>query len=153
MEKCKQRYIGESERNLKERMSEHIGYVKNNIITQATGEHFNLPGHDQTKMKFTIIEKVKKSDVLYRKEREHYHIKKFNTYYKVILNNRGLQDWVKFWCSEENQSCSGGYPELIHSVGGMHMLALIDGHHSVMYPQQGHIAVSKCLPFGLEPLA
>ena len=84
VEKCKQRYIGESERNLKERMSEHIGYVKNNIITQATGEHFNLPGHDHTNMQFKIIEKVKKSNLWYRKEREHYHIKKFNTYYKGI---------------------------------------------------------------------
>ena len=25
---------------------------------------------------------------------------------------------AEFVCSEENESCSGGYPELIHSVGG-----------------------------------
>ena len=35
-------------------------------------------------MKFTILEKVRKDDILYRKEREIFHIKTFNTH------NRGL---------------------------------------------------------------
>ena len=34
---------------------------KNHIITMATGEHFNLPGHSFQNMKFTIIERVKKT--------------------------------------------------------------------------------------------
>ena len=34
-------YIGESERSLKDRFSEHKGYVVNNKLTKATGEHFN----------------------------------------------------------------------------------------------------------------
>ena len=78
---CNQRYVGETERELKERMKEHIGYAKNNIITNATGEHFNLPGHSFQNMKFTIIEKVKQKDTIYRQEREKYHIMKFNTFY------------------------------------------------------------------------
>ena len=55
---------------------------------------------------------------------------------KVIQTNRCMQNWARgpqwcawrtttdllnrteFDCSEENQSCSGGYPDLIFSVGG-----------------------------------
>ena len=44
-DKCKQRYIGETERMFKERIYEHIGYVKNHIETKATGFHFNQKGH------------------------------------------------------------------------------------------------------------
>ena len=32
-------------------------------------------------MKFTVIEKVKQKDTIYRQEREKYHIMKFNTFY------------------------------------------------------------------------
>ena len=82
LDKCKQRYIGETERFLKKRISEHVGYVKNKITKKSTGNHFNLPGHSLSNMKVTVIEKVKKVDLNYRKEREHHHIRKFKTHYK-----------------------------------------------------------------------
>ena len=53
-------------------------------FSKATGMHFNLPGHDETNMKVLVIEKVKKIDDLYRKERETYLIRKFNTFQKGI---------------------------------------------------------------------
>ena len=81
-ENCRLRYLGESERSLKNRISEHIGYIKTNKISEATGEHFNLPGHTLSDLKVTIIEKVKIQDSLYRKERESYNIRRFNSYYK-----------------------------------------------------------------------
>ena len=40
-ETCKEKYIGESERTVKKRFDEHRGYVKNKIISKATGSHFN----------------------------------------------------------------------------------------------------------------
>ena len=83
-EKFKQKYIGETERTLKERISEHLGYIRNKNITQITGYHFNLPGHSQDNFKVTILEKVMKSDPLYRKERESFLIRKFNTYYQGL---------------------------------------------------------------------
>ena len=85
-ERCRARYIGESERPLRKRFSEHKGYVNSIINTKATatGEHFNQPGHSSRNMKITIIEKVKNNEPNYRKERESYHIKKFNTFYKGI---------------------------------------------------------------------
>ncbi len=59
---------------------DHVGYVKSVDLSKATGSHFNLPGHDISKMSVTILEKVKKYDTSYRKEREHYLINKFNTF-------------------------------------------------------------------------
>ena len=78
------RYIGESERTLHERLSDHRGYIKKIIPTQSTGEHFNSRGHSLSDLSITIIEQVKKEGELYRKEREHFHIKKFNTFHKGL---------------------------------------------------------------------
>ena len=47
-ERCRQKeniqmkYIGESERTLKERVCEHIGYINTKKLNQPAGEHFNL---------------------------------------------------------------------------------------------------------------
>ena len=57
-ENCLQKYIGESERKLKDRISEHIGYIRTNNKTQATGHHFNLPGHSLDDMKVIALEIV-----------------------------------------------------------------------------------------------
>ena len=80
--KCLQRYIGETKRSLKERLSDHRGYINNKKIEYITGHHFNLPGHDLSNLKITILEKQKTEDDLYRKERERYFINKFNTFHK-----------------------------------------------------------------------
>ena len=81
---CKKRYVGQSERHLKDRISEHMGYIRNTNITKTTGFHFNLPGHTLANMTVTVLEKVKSEDELYRKERESYFIRKFNTYYRGL---------------------------------------------------------------------
>ena len=87
-EKCQLAYIGETKRQLKYRISDHKTYIKSENMEQATGEHFNLPGHSISNMKVTIVERVKKNDDQYRKEREKYFINKFNTFYRGI--NRQL---------------------------------------------------------------
>ena len=79
--KCKKQYIGETDRRLKDRFSEHIGYVNTRKLDKTTGNHFNLPGHSKANMKVTILEKVLNEDIQYRKEREKYLIRKFNTFY------------------------------------------------------------------------
>ena len=79
--RCKQRYIGESERSLRDRISEHIGYVKSKKLDKSTGAHFNLPGHSLANLTATILEKVRSNDIYYGKEREAYQIRKFNTFY------------------------------------------------------------------------
>ena len=49
--------------------------------SQPSGAHFNLPGHSLANLKATIIEQVLKKEDDYRKEREHFFINTFNTFY------------------------------------------------------------------------
>ena len=88
-ERCKDiKYIGETGRSLKTRLADHCGYVRNNHTDQATGAHFNQPGHSLADMKILILEQVKSNDPAYRKEREHHFINKFNSHYKG-MNKQG----------------------------------------------------------------
>ena len=82
--KCKDRYIGETKRSLRERLSDHRGYVSKQIMDTATGLHFNKPGHNLSNLKVIVLEKLKTEDDNYRKEREKYFINKFNTFYKGL---------------------------------------------------------------------
>ena len=66
----------------KERLSEHKGYVVNNKLTKATGEHFNQKGHKVSDMSVTVLEKIFFPDPAVRKERENDFIAKMNTRYK-----------------------------------------------------------------------
>ena len=84
IDSCRKRYIGESGREIRERILEHRGYIYHKRMNQTTGEHFNSPGHGLHNMKFTILEQVKKNCILYRKEREKYFIRKFDTYYNGL---------------------------------------------------------------------
>jgi uncharacterized protein YjhX (UPF0386 family) len=56
----------------------------NNGDDIATGEHFNSPGHSLSDLSIAILEQMKRKDNLYRKEREKYFIKKFNTFYRGL---------------------------------------------------------------------
>ena len=86
-ERCKMQYIGETERTLRERFQEHKTYVNQKKYNKATGKHFNKAGHSVSNMRVTILEKVKVNDTFYRKEREKYLIRKFNSYYEG-MNDR-----------------------------------------------------------------
>ena len=55
--------------------------MNNQDLSTATGEHFNSPGHSLADMSITILERVRQKDDLYRKEREKYFIRRFNTFY------------------------------------------------------------------------
>ena len=81
-EKCKLTYIGETKRLLKTRLADHCGYVRNNRVDTATGEHFNSPGHTLGDLRIIAIEQSRKKNNLYRKQREEYHINRFNTLHK-----------------------------------------------------------------------
>ena len=84
-ENCKEsKYIGETGRLFKFRLAEHRGYIVNKDETQATGLHFNLPGHNLAHMQATILELVNRNSEKYRKEREKFYIRKFNTYYRGL---------------------------------------------------------------------
>ena len=57
--KCRKQYIGQTGRSLKERISEHLGYIQNSKITEPTGAHFNLPGHNISMLRASVIQKCK----------------------------------------------------------------------------------------------
>ena len=82
--KCKRPYIGETDRDLKSRICEHIGYIKTKKIDKATGSHFNYPGHSLSNMTVIILETIKNKNTQYRKQREKLLIKRFDTYYNGI---------------------------------------------------------------------
>ena len=69
---AKKCYIGETDRELADRFRDNRGYAKNKHLNQPTGFHFNQP--------VIILEKVKRDDELYRKQREKHIINKFNTF-------------------------------------------------------------------------
>ena len=60
------------------------GNVTNDDLLVATGEHFNSPGHSLSDLSIVVLEKVRSTDDLYRKEREKYFIRKFNTFYQGL---------------------------------------------------------------------
>ena len=68
-------------RILKFRIDEHKGYIVNKKLENATGAHFNLPGHTVSNLTVTVLEIPTKNYVWYRKERERYHIRRFGAYH------------------------------------------------------------------------
>ena len=80
IDSCKQHYIGQTGSLLKYRLADHRGYIINQVVSKATGAHFNLPGHILADIRITILEQVKYNNLEYRKEREKYFIRLFNTY-------------------------------------------------------------------------
>ena len=73
-------YLGETKRTLGERIAEHRGYVRQKKLNQATGAHFNLPGHTLADLRVVGIERVlpKKNDTI-RKIRETFWINQYES--------------------------------------------------------------------------
>ena len=64
-------------------MADHRGYVLNYRQNLANGAHFSLPGHSLGDLRVTIIVQARKTDELYRAERENIILK----YYILITVN------------------------------------------------------------------
>ena len=77
-----EKYIGQTGRIIKYRIADHRGYITNQVL--ATGAHLHLPGHSLADMRYTILEQVRYNNESYRRERETYHINKFNSFYMGI---------------------------------------------------------------------
>lgn len=72
--KCDKQYVGQTSRNLKDRIQNHLQYIRQN--KEATGIHFNLPGHRTSDLKVQVIEKVFPNEKFNLLEREDFWIKK-----------------------------------------------------------------------------
>ena len=55
VDQCGKQYVGQTSKILRERFSQHCYYVDRNV--EATGIHFNLPGHHKSYMSVTVVEK------------------------------------------------------------------------------------------------
>ena len=77
--KCSMQYIGQTGRPFKERIKEHLSYVRNNKISEPTGFHFNLPGHDISMLRATVLAQCKFNSRIFRETREEFFINKFQT--------------------------------------------------------------------------
>ena len=86
--KCKEQYVGQTGRPFKNRMSEHVGYIKNQKVAEPTGFHFNKPGHNLSMFSCTIIEQCDFDSRAFRENREEEYIKLFQTKFKGM--NRKL---------------------------------------------------------------
>ena len=73
---------------MRERFLEHRGYVRRNEVEKSTGHHFNLPGHDMSHMRISVLERIRSSDPQYRKRRESFWIEQFELLRKGINRKR-----------------------------------------------------------------
>ena len=64
------------------------GYLDHRDFRQATGRHFNLPGHQKSHMSITVLESINTDDQAYRKRRESEYIQQFNLKYKGMNRRR-----------------------------------------------------------------
>jgi hypothetical protein len=96
--RCGQQYIGQTSRSLRERFSQLCGHVDRN--TEATGRHFNLPGHSKSYMSVTVIEKIHSPSVWVREEIESKHIRRANK----LCMGINLKPWAWHF-SASTQAC------------------------------------------------
>ena len=83
---CKSQYIGQTSRRLKDRVQEHLGYIRRN--QNSTGQHFNGPGHSHSQMEVSVLEKVVPKTRLLLETREDLWIQEFDCMEPKGLNKQ-----------------------------------------------------------------
>ena len=81
--KCKQQYIGEC-KNFYIRMKQHLSHARCSRQDKAIGEHFSTNGHKLSDMTLTVLEKLTRTDIRYRKTKESIYIEQWNLKYKGL---------------------------------------------------------------------
>jgi len=84
--KCKVSYVGQTGRPIRKRIEEHLTYIRLN--KEATGVHFNLPGHDLSHFQVQVIEHVKPATRTLRETREQFWIQTLGTKEPKGLNRK-----------------------------------------------------------------
>ena len=80
---CRQIYIGQTQRTLKERFAEHKTSVRTKT-KNSIGDHFNLPGHSVTNMKILALEKIKQQGKQIIEKRESFWINQLEAEFKGL---------------------------------------------------------------------
>ena len=63
-------------------VAEHRGYVSKGETDKLTDVHFTMPGQSLANLRVRVIEHIRGRGSEYRNEREHYFIRRFDTFYK-----------------------------------------------------------------------
>ena len=63
------------------RVAEHCGYVFKGETDKPTGAHFTMPWYSLADLKVSEIEHARGKGCEYKKERENYLIRRFDTFY------------------------------------------------------------------------
>ena len=90
---CGKIYIGQSQRQLKERFSEHKTSVRKKS-DNVVGQHFSGPGHDLENMEIIGIEKVFTKGKKFIEKRESMWIERLEAEFKGLNAKQGF--WVSF---------------------------------------------------------
>ena len=56
----------QTSKTMREIFTQHCGYVNNNV--EATGKHFNLPGHSKSYMNIKVVEQIHSKDTWVREQ-------------------------------------------------------------------------------------
>ena len=65
---------------IKTAFAEYRGYISNQVISKATGAHWNMPGHSLSDLPVTILVQTNYKIEEYRKERKKDFIRKVDTF-------------------------------------------------------------------------
>ncbi len=88
---CGMQYVGETYRFFRKRILEHLGYIRRKEYDNATGKHFNLPGHSSQHFKSEVIQIMKNKCVPHdptRLSKEDKWIEQLKTRERNGLNDR-----------------------------------------------------------------
>ena len=85
-QRCGQEYIGETGRTIKERIDEHIRYIRNIESHHPTGKHFNMYGHSLRDFSWMGFEKISQDSKTFRRTRETFRINQFQTLEPTGMN-------------------------------------------------------------------
>ena len=66
------------------RMLQHLSHARCSRQDKAIGEHFSNNNHKLSDMTLTVIERLTKNDIRYRKTKESIHIEQWNLKYRGL---------------------------------------------------------------------
>ena len=73
-------YIGKTSASFQQRFSQHRDYIKRDVRTEASGQHFTTAGHSVSDMAGMVLEQVGNLDPHVLAIRERHYIRLFNPY-------------------------------------------------------------------------
>ena len=71
-------------------MKQHLSHARCSRLDKAIGEHFSTNRHSLSDMTLTVIERLNRNDIRYRKTKESIHIEQWNLKYRGLNKKKWL---------------------------------------------------------------